>query len=425
MKTGTYRAPDFVEAARRLDVEIVKVVDAPQALAQTKPHLLAVDFKDTAGAVAAIVDFARERAVDAILAVDDSGALLAARACQALGLPHNDPAAAEAARDKYRMRSLMAEAGVPVPRFRRFDTGDDPWAIAAIAEAVSYPCVVKPLRLSGSRGVIRADDPQEMVDALRRLETILQDADADPDPKPFLVEAYIPGEEVALEGMLDGGELHVLALFDKPDPLEGPFFEETIYVTPSRLPQAAQEAVVRATADAAEALGLRRGPIHAELRLNEEGPWLLEVAGRSIGGLCSRTLQFGVNTSLETLILRQALGLDVAGFEREQQARGVMMIPIPEQGLLKGYEGLDEAQAVPHVTDVEITARLNHTLKPLPEGDSYLGFIFARAETPGQVEAALREAHSKLQFEIAPVIPLRVAQDTKGRSRNTLPISNL
>lgn len=407
MKSSTYRAPDFLEAAEALDagVEVIKVVDAPEALAQRRPDLLTADFSQLDAATETIVDFAGQRAVDAILAVDDSGALLAARAANALGLPHNDPAAAEAARDKYQMRRLMAQRGVPVPGFRRFNVADD---VGDIAQQVSYPCVVKPLRLSGSQGVMRADNADELRTAIARLTRMLQSLGHSETEQFFLVEDYIPGVEVALEGMLDNGQLHVLALFDKPDPLEGPFFEETIYVTPSRLPQAVQEQIAQSTAQAAAALGLQRGPVHAELRINDDGPWLLEIAGRSIGGLCSRTLRFGVDTSLETLILQQALGMEMADLGREPDARGVMMIPIPRAGLLRGYSGLEEAQATPHVTEVDITAPLNHILTQLPEGDSYLGFIFARAGTPEEVETALRQAHTRLHFEIETVIPLNV-----------------
>ena len=217
----------------------------------------------------------------------------------------------------------------------------------------------------------------------------------------MLVEDYIPGAEVALEGLLDDGRLRTLALFDKPDPLDGPYFEETLYVTPSRLPAEAQAAIERAAAAAAASLGLRQGPIHAELRWNEGGAFLIEVAARSIGGLCSRTLRFGTDMSLEELILRQALGLPIDA-ARQGRAGGVMMIPIPAAGHLRRVEGVDAAAAVPGVETVEITARMNHPLIPLPEGDSYLGFIFARGETPAEVEAALRAAHARLAFEIVP-----------------------
>jgi hypothetical protein len=216
----------------------------------------------------------------------------------------------------------------------------------------------------------------------------------------------LPGVEVALEGILERGKLKVLALFDKPDPLEGPFFEETIYVTPSRLPEAVQQAIFVHTDQAVKALGLHHGPIHAELRVNEAGPWLLEVAGRSIGGLCSETLQFGSDISLEELILRQAIGLEVTSLDRDNRANGVMMIPIPETGILKEVTGLAEAEAVAHIDRIEITAAINYPLIPLPEGESYLGFIFAGGETPAEVEAALRQAHTKLRFRIEPMLPL-------------------
>ncbi|MFO7679543.1 MAG: ATP-grasp domain-containing protein [Chloroflexota bacterium] len=355
-----------------------------------------------ATAVTAITDYAQTYPLNAILAVDDSCALLAAEAAKVLGLSHNNPDAALAARDKLVMRTMLQAGGCRVPHFRRFTLADDP---AQVADYVSYPCVVKPLALSGSRGVIRANNPGELAAAITRLGRILHKLSPEAE-RPFLVEDYIPGIEVALEGMLDNGELHLLALFDKPDPLEGPFFEETIYVTPSRLPDAVQQDILAATVQAAQALGLRTGPVHAELRVNEQGAWLVELAGRSIGGLCSQTLRFGVDASLEELILRQAAGLGLGDTARQKSASGVMMIPIPEGGLLRGYSGVDEAEAVPLIESAEITAPLNNTVTPLPEGESYLGFIFARGETAVAVEAALREAHEQLHFEITPIIRL-------------------
>jgi len=399
----TYRLQSFADAADRLGIEVVKAIDMPEALAGLWNYRLGVDFKDLEAATRAIVEFAAQRPVGAIISVDDSASLLAARASAALGLPHNSVEAAEAARNKHRMRVLLAQGGVRVPDFRLCSTGDDPHELAA---QVEYPCVVKPLMLSGSRGVMRADDAEQFVAAVDRLARLLNSIDPALEPKPFLVERFVPGFEVALEGVLDHGRLQVLALFDKPDPLDGPFFEETIYVTPSRLPGEAQAAIARCASDAARALGLREGPMHAELRVNAAGPWLIEVAGRSIGGLCSRTLRFGTDASLEELILRQAFGLEIESLRREQRAGGVMMIPIPAAGLLRGVEGVAEAQAVPGVEEIQITARLNYPIVPLPEGDSYLGFIFARGQTPGEVEAALREAHRRLRFAIEPTIQL-------------------
>ena len=325
---------------------------------------------------------------------------------------------------------------------------------ATVAAQAPYPCVVKPLNLNGSRGVMRADSPEELIAAIARLTRLIAPGSQAPSPQPspagrggaepspqpsaagrgrpdplpnplpegegagtrspapqpppapYLIEAYIPGVEVALEGLLDDGRLRVLALFDKPDPLDGPFFEETIYVTPSRLPAATQAAIAQATADAARALGLRVGPVHAELRVNDAGPWIVEVAGRSIGGLCSQVLRFGVDASLEELILRQAVGLPLGDVGRRDRAAGVMMIPIPAAGLMRKVDGVEAAAAVPLVTAVEITAPLHYPLTPLPEGDSYLGFIFARGETPAAVEAALRAAHSELKFTIEPLLPV-------------------
>lgn len=400
---NSYRNPAFLAAAERLGVEVITALDMPAALAGAGARQLGLDFANPAAAVAAVADFAAHTPLRAIIAVDDSGSELAAAASAALGLPHNAPAAAEAARDKYVMRKALDRNGVPVPAYRLCSTGED---IPALAEQVAYPCVVKPLRLNGSRGVIRADDPAEFVAAARRVAALLETTEPQPGPKSFLVEDFIPGFEVALEGMLDNGLLRVLALFDKPDPLDGPFFEETIYVTPSRLPPDVQTAIGECAAHAAQAIGLRTGPMHAELRVNRRGPWIVELAGRSIGGLCSQTLRFGTDASLEELIIRQACGLPLEELSRAGQAGGVMMIPIPGAGMLRSVSGVDEARAVPGVEDVEITAPLHNPIVPLPEGDSYLGFIFARGERPASVERALREAHARLHFEIVPNISL-------------------
>ena len=400
---ASYRTSPFVEAAQGLGLDVVQGVDMPEALAEFWHVPLGLDFGNLEQATRAIVDYAAQHPLHAILSVDDSASLLAARASAALGLPHNAPDAALAARDKYVMRRMLAAGGVQVPRFQCFAATDDP---AQVAEQIEFPCVVKPLRLSGSRGVIRADSPEELIAAFTRTRQMLLADGSALEETSILVERFIPGFEVALEGILTDQKLKVLALFDKPDPLDGPFFEETIYVTPSRLPEATQAAIAACTAQAAAALGLRTGPVHAELRVNDAGPWIVEIAGRSIGGLCSTILQFGVDMCLEELILRQAIGLEIGALDREDQAVGVMMIPIPGAGMLRGVHGAEEAQATPGIVGFEMSAKLHNPVVPLPEGDSYLGFLFARGESPAQVEAALREAHGKLKFAIEPLLPV-------------------
>lgn len=403
MSPATYRAGAFLSAARSLNLEVVVGIDLPETLSDYWHVPLGLDFTDPEGSLRTILEYAQEHPLAAILSVDDSASELAARACAALHLPHNSPQAAEAARDKLLMRTLMSQGGAPCPVFRPFPLNSDPQWLAA---QVDYPCVVKPLRLSGSRGVIRANNPGEFVMAFSRLKRMLLSEGNSEFETSILVEDFIPGCEVALEGLLTHGELKVLALFDKPDPLDGPFFEETIYVTPSRLSEDVQAAIARCVAVASASLGLREGPVHAELRVNERRPWMLEIAGRSIGGLCSTVLDFGSGMCLEELILRHAIGEEIATLEREKQAAGVMMIPIPAAGLLKSVQGIEEAQQVPLITGVEITAKLNYSLVPLPEGASYLGFIFARGSTPAAVEAAIRQAHQCLHFEIRPELPI-------------------
>lgn len=406
MSPATYRAGAFAEAAQRIGLDLIRAIDLPDDLTRHRRGNLALDFADPIDAVARILAFAHDQPVSAILALDDRGALIAASASAALGLAHNDPGSALAARDKFVMRERLAAGGVPVPRYERFPAHIDP---ATIAGEVEYPCVVKPLLLSGSRGVIRADDLDEFIAAFRRTRAILEATGLAAAEHFILVEQFVPGLEVALEGLLTGGDLQTLAIFDKPDPLNGPFFEETIYVTPSRLPTDVQAAVSQRAAEAARAIGLREGPVHAELRIDLAGGdiWLIELAGRSIGGLCSSVLEFGAGMGLEELILRHAAGLPLGSTDRGDTAAGVMMIPIPRRGMLREVEGIDAAAVVPGVTGIEITAPLNQPIVPLPEGESYLGFIFVRRETPAEAEAALREAHGRLAFRTDPLIPLQ------------------
>ena len=401
LPTTTYRTEDFVEAATALGVDLVCASEKPSTLEATVPdHLLTVDFTNPAAAAETAATFAARRPLDAVVGVDDLTAVAAAAIAERLGLRANVVAAVTAARDKFQMRQCLAAAGVRVPRFRRIPLVDDPFLAA---RGVAFPCVVKPLALSASRGVIRADTVDQFIAAFKRIRALLarEDVDARGDAaQALLAEQYVHGIEVALEGLLVDGELQTLALFDKPDPLVGPFFEETLYVTPSRLPAATQAAIRETTAAACAALGLREGPVHAELRVNEDGPWIIEVAARSIGGLCSRTLRFGTGMALEELILRQALGMPLPSLEREGRAAGVAMLPVPRGGTLRAIDGVEAARGVNGIEDVAITVHVGQALEPLPEGWQYLGFIFARAESPDAVERALRDAQARLLFTI-------------------------
>jgi biotin carboxylase len=377
--TTTYRAPDFVAAARALGVDLVVGADDAPALGDAD-HTVAVPLADTDAAVEAIDALDRRRGVDAVVAVDDRGIVVAAEAGARLGFPHSPPDAVAATRDKLEMRRRLAAGEVPQPRF------------GASADVTGFPCVVKPTGLSGSQGVIRCDTPEELAAARERIAAIWDG--------PVIVEEYVPGREVALEGLLRDGELEVLAVFDKPDPLEGPYFEETIYVTPSRLPAATLAAVATASERAARAIGLTEGPVHAELRIHDERVDVIEVAARSIGGLCGRTLRFGAGISLEEVILRHSLGMPLDELARERGAAGVMMLPIPRAGTLTAVDGRDDALAVDGVVGLEITIPLGRPIVPLPDGDRYLGFLFTRGDTPAAVEAALRAGAACLDIVV-------------------------
>ncbi len=406
MPESTYRAEPFMNAARKLGLAVIVASDRCQVLADYWGVPLALNLQKPRAAVEEIVEYAKKHRIDAIVPVDDATTVVAASACEALSLPHNRPEAAAAARNKRVMKKLLKESGVPSAEYHVIGPGSD---LHAAAECATYPCVLKPLLLSASRGVIRADTESEFVAAGDRiLQIISQNEIPEPnttDGKSILVEQYLPGREVAVEGVLTEGSLRVLAVFDKPDPLEGPYFEETIYTTPSRLPESTIQKAAKITETATAALGLTHGPVHAELRIHGDDIGVIEVAGRSIGGLCSRTLQFGLGISLEELILRQAFGYSIDDMTLNDRAAGVMMLPVPAAGILKSISGIEQARSVDGIEDVVITAREGETLVPLPEGSSYPGFIFSRGDTPWQAETALRKAYKRIRFHVAPELP--------------------
>jgi biotin carboxylase len=422
--TTGYQTRAFGDAAERLGVDLVFATDRCNVLEDPwQDAALAIRFHHESASIEAIARAAVEKPIDGVLAVGDRPSLIAAATCEALNLPWHPVAGVTVARSKLRTRERLREAGLLVPWFRSIDLSGDPRSLLP----VDFPCVVKPVALSGSRGVMRADDEPSLVAAFNRLRSLMKSPDIRAERtvlhETAVVEGFIPGREFALEGLMTAGRLRTLAIFDKPDPLNGPFFEETIYVTPSSEPSCVQRPIIEAVARAAEAIGLRHGPIHAECRVNDAGVFVLEVAPRPIGGLCARVLRFveedagqkarsTTPASFEELLLRHAIGQNVARYEREHGASAVMMIPIPKRGVLRSVAGLDQARAVPGVEDVRITAKPDQVLVPLPEGASYLGFIFARANEPAAAFAALRAAHKRLVLDIEP--ELRMVQSVHG-----------
>ena len=396
LPSETYRAADFMHAAAQLGTRVTVGLDHRSPLANSDERVIEIPLKHPELAADAIAEYASEFPLHAIVAVDDQGVITAALASDRLNLPYNSPQSVTATLNKADMRRRLAAHGVPQPTYAVLQAADDP---QIEADRLGYPVVVKPVSLSASQGVIRVDDPNELQPTLARVQEILRERGR-PEHEAILLEQFVPGTEVAVEGLMRKGRLEVLAIFDKPDPLEGPFFEETLYVTPSRHTDAVQSTIASVTAQGAEALGLTEGVIHAELRTIGRQTSILEIAGRSIGGLCARALRFGLGVSLEQLILRHALNLPIHDLQRTDAASGVMMLPIPQAGRLVDVTGVNRAHAIEGITGVEITVSLGQLLTPLPEGNRYLGFLFARGHQPSQVEAALRAAHTELQFSI-------------------------
>jgi|KBSMisStandDraft_5_1062788.scaffolds.fasta_scaffold01564_7 hypothetical protein len=432
--TTGYQTRAFGEAAARLGVELVFGTDRCHLIEDPwQDHAIPIRFHDEDASVAAILEKTASSPVDGLLVVGDRPTVIGARVAERLGLPWHPPDAARAAGHKQLTRERLRDAGLPVPWFFAvsLDAPSNPQSL--LPNPLSYPCVLKPVALSGSRGVIRADDARGLAAAFERLQALMRQpevrAERNEAHAMALVEGFIPGREYALEGLMHRGVLYVLGIFDKPDPLDGPFFEETIYLTPSSASGQTQRAIVDGVSAAVAALGLYHGPIHAECRVNAEGVYVLEVAARPIGGLCARALRLdGVGSrlqfvrgadgdvvdtetasdsrALEEVLLRHALGDDPSPYRRERGASGVMMIPIPQRGILRGVTGIEAAREVAGVEEIHITAKPDQLLVPLPEGASYLGFVFARAGRADTVEGALREAHARLVFAIDPEVPV-------------------
>ena len=398
---NSYRTVSYLESARHQGVDVLVASEGKHSLVGAIASGLHVDL-DAPEALDLLLAANRERPFNGVVATDDTTVELGSRIAQALNLPHNSPRAALYSHRKDLARQALQSAGVRTPEFRVLNLTA---AAAPQLQGLALPCVVKPLSLSASRGVIRADTPQQVQSACQRIQSIIKGEGITEEyvSSHVLVETFISGPEVALEGLLHRGKLDVLAIFDKPDPLEGPFFEETYYITPSRHAAVIQQEIIQCVRDACDGLGLREGPVHAEVRIGKSGCVIIEVAARTIGGECARLLSFGTGHGLEDLVIAHATGRPLS-IERCSGAAGVLMIPIALAGSLRRIEGITRARAVPFIEDILISIRDGYELVPLPEGSSYLGFMFARAPTPGQVEAALRAAHAELEIVVAPLI---------------------
>lgn len=409
--TTGYQTRMFGEAAERQGIDLIYATDRCDQLDDPwRDGAIPVRFHEEWRSVDALLKALAQRPIDGILAVGDRPTVMAAQLGRLLNLPSHPPEAAAAARDKRIAREKFRAGGLLAPNAFAVPMATDP---LTVLPRVDFPAVLKPTVLSGSRGVIRADDAVSFAAAFTRIRRLLESSDVkelrDPEADVIQVEQYIPGSEFALEGVLDHGQLQTIAIFDKPDPLEGPFFEETVYVTPSQVNTGIQTQIGMAVTRAVQVLGLHHGPIHAEVRFNSKGPYVLEVAARPIGGLCAKTLRFehaGRRIGFEDVLLLHAAGISIGEWRREHLAAAVMMIPIPRSGIFRRVDGVEAAGAVPYVDEIEITAKPDQQLLALPEGSSYLGFIFARAATAKDAVGALREAHARLRFAIDPLLPL-------------------
>ncbi len=396
---GSYRLAPYLKAAKKLNLTALIASVSEYSLLPRGCEGIHINLNKPDQALKDILQLAKDKPFIGILGTDDTTIELASHVAAQLNLPHNPASATRLTQRKDLARDFLSKAGANIPWHKKIHIQDDIYAL----DDIPYPIVVKPLNLSGSRGVIRADSALELKQAIEKITPIIQDT-YDNEAKEFvLIEQYIAGVEIALEGLLHDNEMSTLAVFDKPDPLEGPYFEETYYITPSRLPFISLLSCQQEVLKSCQALGLITGPIHAELRIDENGkPWILEVAARTIGGDCGQSLKPSTKYSLEELVISYAIGEPIKP-EPQQRSAGVLMIPVPKAGILKRVEGLTEARKVANITALTIDIPIGNEVHCLPESSSYLGFIFADADSPEEAEKALRQAHQHLTFVINPV----------------------
>jgi biotin carboxylase len=406
--TTGYQTRMFADAAAAMGIEVIYATDRCDHLDDPwQDGAIPVRFHEEWRSVDSMLKVLETRPVSGVLVVGDRPTVLAAQVARLLNLPGHPPDATVIARDKRLSRERFRAAGLLVPEFLTAPAAID---AAKLLPRLTFPVVIKPTVLSASRGVIRADDALSFVTAFARVRRMLASSDVrdlhDSESDVIQVEEFIPGAEYALEGVMENGRLRPLAIFDKPEPLDGPFFEESIYVTPSRADAGVQQQIVEEITRAAKAFGLHHGPVHAECRVNGRGVYVLEVAARPIGGLCAKALRFekpGEGAiGLEELLLRLAIGEPIGEWQREAAASAVMMMPIPRSGVFKSVTGIEDAKAVPGVDNVLVTAKPDQQLVALPEGASYLGFVFAHGPTPEAAEQSVRAAHGRLHVEMSP-----------------------
>ena len=401
----SYRASVYISAANRRQIPLVFFTDGDPGVVHQDIHGVRLDLADPEKAALEIASYLRDFSVSAIFGSDDKVVEIAAQASHKLKIPHNSLKAVQATRRKDVARDLLKDTELNVPKYIKVDCDsiDFGWL-----QNIQYPCVAKPLNLSASRGVIRANNSEQLLAALGRIRKILQMEFGNQALHEVLVEEYVAGSEHALEGYLSHGKLDMICLFDKPEPLEGPYFEETYYITPSRLNGRMQQQIKETVEKACQAYGLVFGPIHAEVRVDGETIWILEVAARTIGGECARLFELVTNFGLEEYILNRATKRKCQSI-KFRQAAGILMIPVPNSGIVRRIEGVTQAQEVKHILDVKLDIRAGSKLTPWPEGDKYPGFIFAKAKTPELVEKALRKSHSCLNIVTMPEFPTKIS----------------
>lgn len=395
----SYRISPYLKAALALNLKTLIVSNSRYSLVSEIAQGVTVDFNNQKQAEGIIFESIRGLDIKCVLATDDSCVSLSNQIAKKLNLAHNQSSATLLTQRKDLARKAAQIFGCNTPNYQVLELQH----FKQYSSLVNYPVVVKPLSLSASKGVIRANNEHQFAAACKTIEVILDRSNVfGYERNHILVEGYLDGPEFAIDGILINGSFHLLAIFDKPEPLIGPYFEETYYLTPSQLAHVEQLALIEEVSRCCEAYGLTQGPIHAEARITENGIFLIELAARTIGGQCGQLIEFSLQQKLEEIVIQGLCG-EKPNLPKSRLCAGVLMIPVKKSGILKRVEGLTAAMQINFVVDIEIHIQVGYALIPLPEGSSYLGFIFAQAPTFEETFDALKKAHQMLNFVTHPI----------------------
>ena len=371
---NSYKSNDFVTSAEKLDLDFLVITDSQQVFGQFSDTVIIHGFDEE------LENDVKEKLQDVthILPVDHSALKFSAYLVDLLKAKGNNTKSINTAMNKFESRNIfnsISEIKIQNAIVNKIEDIE-------IFINENGTSVLKPIYGTASKSVIKVESFQENK---AEVEKLMQDC-SDQD---LIIEEFVDGSEYALEGNLINSELNKIVIFDKPINYKEPYFEESIYIAPTEIPDKTQKEIVNLIGKACKKLGLENGPVHVEFKIHNKEIFIIEINPRMIGGLCSRCLSFGLfKTSLEEIALHAFLNNELKSIDLLSNFVGVLMIPTPISGKFISINK-NELESIPNVSGVEITVSENSNLLEPPFGDKYLGFVFSQGDSKEKVMESL------------------------------------